>query len=89
MSLLALLDRERTIARPGFSRLALVHSRRPCRFIWQLARRIAFSVFNNPLQRVIGVKESLKGQDWDNTTVVWIFSIAIVFLGLSAAVFGK
>jgi len=48
----------------------------------------AFSVFNLPLTRQIGVTASAP-RDWSLTTVTWIFSLAIVFLGLSAAVFGK
>jgi MFS family permease len=37
---------------------------------------------------VIGVDRHAP-DDWELTTLGWIFSIAIVFLGLSAAVFGK
>jgi MFS family permease len=48
----------------------------------------AFNVFNEPLTRVIGIKQPAPG-DWKLATVGWIFSLAIVFLGLSAAVFGK
>ncbi len=48
----------------------------------------AFSVFNNPLTEVLGVTESLP-DDWQEKQVVRIFSIAIVFLGLSAMTFGK
>ncbi|HEV2968652.1 MAG TPA: OFA family MFS transporter [Pirellulales bacterium] len=87
MSALAFLDRQRTIARPGFSRWLVP----PAALSIHLAigQAYAFSVFNTPLTQIIGVKQSVKGQDWDPTTVGWIFSIAIVFLGLSAAVFGK
>ncbi len=48
----------------------------------------AFSVFNLPLSRIIGVTESAP-EDWQLTTIGWIFSTAIVFLGLSAAIFGS
>lgn len=48
----------------------------------------AFSVFNNPLTRLIGVTEATPN-DWSEGQVVRIFSIAIVFLGLSAMTFGK
>lgn len=48
----------------------------------------AFSVFNNPLTRILGITESAAG-DWTDGQVVRIFSIAIVFLGLSAMTFGK
>lgn len=48
----------------------------------------SFSVFNLPLSKVVGVTQSAP-DDWPLTTIGWIFSIAIVFLGLSAAMFGK
>ena len=48
----------------------------------------AFSVFNLPLTRIIGITESAS-EDWRLTTIGWIFSTAIVFLGLSAAIFGS
>jgi MFS family permease len=51
-------------------------------------RPYAFSVFNLPLTKVIGITES-SPPDWKLTGLGWIFSIAIVFLGLSAAVFDK
>lgn len=48
----------------------------------------AFSVFNLPLTRIIGITEATPA-DWKLTTVGWIFSIAIVVLGLSAFLAGK
>jgi len=48
----------------------------------------AFSVFNLPLSRLIGGSEPAAG-DWKLTTIGWIFSVAIVFLGLSAFTFGR
>jgi MFS family permease len=48
----------------------------------------AFSVFNLPLSRLIGGNESAPG-DWKLSTIGWVFSVAIVFLGLSAALFGR
>ncbi len=47
----------------------------------------AFSVFKIPLSRLIGGAQSTPG-DWSLTTLAWIFSVAIVVLGLSAAIFG-
>jgi MFS family permease len=44
----------------------------------------AFSVFNEPLTRVLGIGAS-SPDDWKLTDVGWIYSLAIVFLGLSAA----
>jgi len=48
----------------------------------------AYSVFNVPLSRVIGVSESV-AQDWKISSIGWIFSIALFCLGASAALFGK
>jgi len=48
----------------------------------------AWSVFNPPLTRQLGVVASA-AEDWSLGGVVWIFSVAIVFLGLSAAFAGK
>ena len=48
----------------------------------------AWSVFNPPLTRELGVVASSAG-DWSLSSVVWIFSVAIVVLGLTAAVGGK
>jgi MFS family permease len=53
-----------------------------------IGQAYAFSVFNNPLTRVIGITQSAS-DDWPLTTLGWIFSLAIVFLGLSAAFGGK
>jgi MFS family permease len=48
----------------------------------------AFSVFKIPLTRTIGITGSVAG-DWTQPELAWIFSIAVAFLGLSAAVFGR
>lgn len=53
-----------------------------------IGQAYAFSVFNEPLTRVLGVSEAITG-DWKLTTIGWIYSLAIVFLGLSAAFAGK
>jgi MFS family permease len=53
-----------------------------------IGQAYAFSVFNGPLSKVIGVTESAP-EDWKLTTLGWIFSLAIVLLGLSAAFGGK
>lgn len=78
-------DRERSIAGDDFSRWLVP----PAALAIHLAigQAYAFSVFNLPLSRLIGGKDSAPG-DWKLSTIGWIFSIAIVFLGLSAAVFG-
>jgi MFS family permease len=47
----------------------------------------AFSVFNLPLTKALGITKSLP-DDWKLTQLGWIFSVAIAFLGISAAAFG-
>lgn len=80
------LDRAHTVAEPGRNRWLIP----PAAIAIHLAigQVYAFSVFNLPLSRVVGITESAP-EDWPLTTIGWIFSIAIVFLGLSAALFGK
>ena len=80
------LDRERTVAPPGFNRWLVP----PAALAIHLAigEAYAFSVFNLPLERLIGVGTSAP-DDWTRTEISWVFSIAIVFLGLSAATFGS
>jgi MFS family permease len=53
-----------------------------------IGQAYAFSVFNLPMSKLIGITKSAP-DDWKLTDLGWIFSIAIVFLGLSAAVFGR
>lgn len=48
----------------------------------------AWSMFNPPLVKQLGVVASA-ADDWQFSSVVWIFSTAIVFLGLAAAIGGK
>jgi len=84
--MLAFLDRERTIAGPGFSRWLVP----PAALSIHLAigQAYAFSVFNIPLETIIGITKPAP-DDWAKTTDFWVFSVAIVVLGLSAAIFGK
>src|SRR5882757_7357106 len=81
-----LLDRERTIAKPGFNRW-MVPPAALCIHLC-IGQAYAFSVFNLPMTKLIGISKSAP-DDWKLTDLGWIFSIAIVFLGLSAAVFGR
>ena len=86
MALLSFLDRERSVAHPGYSRWLVP----PAALAIHLAigQVYAFSVFKIPLTRVVGVTASAP-DDWTFPQLGWIFSIAIAFLGISAAVFGK
>src|SRR5471030_1522999 len=79
-------SKEATVAKPGFSRWMVPPAALAVHLC--IGQAYAFSVFNAPLTRVIGITESAPA-DWKLTTLGWIFSLAIVFLGLSAAVFGK
>jgi MFS family permease len=79
-------SKEATIAKPGFSRWMVPPAALAVHLC--IGQAYAFSVFNAPLTRVIGITES-SPDDWSLTTLGWIFSLAIVFLGLSAAFAGK
>ena len=79
-------SKEATIAKPGFSRWMVPPAALAVHLC--IGQAYAFSVFNAPLTRVIGITESAP-DDWSLTTLGWIFSLAIVFLGLSAAFAGK
>src|SRR3954462_11900864 len=52
-----------------------------------IGQAYAFSVFNLPMTKLIGITDSAP-DDWKLTELGWIFSIAIVFLGVAAAVTG-
>jgi MFS family permease len=86
MKKIPLLDRERAVARPGFSRW-MVPPAALCIHLC-IGQVYALSVFNLPMTRLIGVSTSARG-DWKLTQLGWIFSIAIFFLGASAAVLGR
>ena len=83
---MSFLARERTIAAPGYSRW-LIPPAALCIHLC-IGQAYAFSVFNLPLNKLIGIGKPAP-EDWPLTDLGWIFSIAIVFLGLSAAVFGR
>jgi MFS family permease len=80
------LSKERIIAAPGFNRWLIP----PCALATHLCigQAYAISVFNLPLTQQIGIAKSTP-EDWKLTELGWIFTIAIFFLGASAAVFGK
>lgn len=84
-SALAFLDRDRTVAPPGYNRWLVP----PAALAIHLAigQAYAFSVFNLPLSKSLGVTAAAPG-DWPLSTITWVFSAAIVMLGLSAALFG-
>ncbi|HJS90096.1 MAG TPA: OFA family MFS transporter [Steroidobacteraceae bacterium] len=86
MRLLSILDRDRTVAGPGFSRW-MVPPAALCIHLC-IGQAYAFSVFNLPMTRLLGIKDSAPG-DWRLTDLGWIFTLAIFFLGVSAAIFGR
>jgi MFS family permease len=83
---LSFLDRERSVAGPGYSRRLVP----PAALAIHLAigQAYALSVFNLPMSRLIGITKP-GPEDWPLTTTVWIFNVAFAVLGVSAALFGK
>src|SRR2546430_10528485 len=86
MALTGFLERDRTIAGPGFSRWLIPPAALAIHL--SIGQAYAFSVFNLPLSRLVGGSQSAP-TDWKLSTIGWVFSVAIVFLGLSAATFGR
>jgi MFS family permease len=85
VTVLSFLDRERIVAPPGYSRWLVPPAALAIHL--SIGQAYAFSVFNLPLSRLIGGTAPAPG-DWSLSTIGWIFSIAIVFLGVSAAIWG-
>src|SRR5512138_3914675 len=86
MTALSILDREHSIAGEHYSRWLVPPAALAIHL--SIGQAYAFSVFNLPLSHAIGIAQSAPG-DWKLSTIGWVFSIAIVFLGVSAAVFGR
>jgi MFS family permease len=82
----AFLDRERSIAPPGYSRWRVPPAALAIHL--SIGQAYAFSVFSLPLSKAIGLSAAAP-DDWKVSTIGWVFSTAIVFLGLSAALFGS
>ena len=81
-----LLARERIIAGPGFNRWLVPPASVAIHLC--IGSVYAWSIYNPALVKTEGVVTSAGG-DWSLSSVVWIFTVAIVFLGLSAAFAGK
>jgi len=79
-------DREQTVARPGFSRWLVPPAALAVHL--SIGQVYAFSVFKLPLTKVIGITKSAP-DDRTQPELAWIFSLAIFFLGVSAAAFGR
>jgi MFS family permease len=80
------LLKESIIAKPGFNRWLVPPASIAIHLC--IGSVYAWSVFNIPLSREFGVVGSAAG-DWDFSNIIWVFSIAIVFLGLAAAIAGR
>src|SRR5580692_6826513 len=78
--------RSSQIAGPGFSRWLVPPAALAIHLC--IGQAYAFSVFNLPMTKLIGVTTAAP-DDWTLTQLGWIFSIAILVLGLSAATFGR
>jgi MFS family permease len=87
MQLYSLLDRQRTVAPSGFNRWLIPPAALAVHLC--IGEIYGFSVFNVPLTRVVGIDRSIPGRDWTIPEVGWIYSIALIMLGLSAAVLGR
>jgi len=81
-----LLSKERIIAGPGFNRWLVPPASIAIHLC--IGSVYAWSIYNPALTRVFGVVTPA-ADDWTLGGVVWIFTVAIVSLGLSAAVAGK
>ncbi len=78
--------KESIIAKPGFNRWRVPPASVAIHLC--IGSVYAWSIFNPALTRVRGVVVSGPG-DWTLKQVVWIFTVAIVFLGISASFAGK
>src|ERR1700753_2354274 len=83
---MSFLDRDRIVAPLNYNRW-LVPPAALCVHLC-IGQAYAFSVFNLPMTKLLGITTSTP-DDWDLTDLGWIFSIAIVCLGLSAALGGR
>jgi MFS family permease len=83
---MSFLDRDKSIAHPGYSRWLVPPAALAIHLC--IGQVYSFSVFKIPLTQILGVNTSLPG-DWKQSQVAWIFSLAIVMLGVSAATFGE
>jgi MFS family permease len=82
----AFLMKENIVAGPGFNRWRVPPASIAIHLC--IGSVYAWSIFNPPLVRELGVAASAAG-DWSLSGVVWIFSVAIVCLGVAAAFGGK
>ena len=80
------LDRSRSVAPLDYNRWRVPPAALAIHL--SIGQAYAFSVFNLPLSRLLGGTAPTVG-DWSVSRIGWVFSAAIVALGLSAALFGR
>ena len=80
------LLKHRIVAEEGFNRWLIVPAALGIHLC--IGSVYAWSLFNPALIKRVGVVTSA-ADDWTLKSVVWVFTVAIVFLGLSAAIAGK
>ena len=68
------LDRQNTVAGPNFNRFMVPPAALAVHLC--IGQAYAFSTFNLPLTKLIGITQSVPG-DWNLKELGWIFSIAI------------
>ena len=85
-SIFSFLLKDKIIAPPGFNRWRVPPASIAIHLC--IGSVYAWSIFNPALTRELGVT-AYAANDWQLSTVVWIFSVAIVALGLAAALAGK
>jgi len=84
--MLDFLDREHSVAGPGYNRWLVPPAALAIHLC--IGQVYGFSVFKLPMTKLLGITHSTP-EDWTQTQLAVIFSIAIFFLGTSAAFFGK
>ncbi len=84
--MLSMLAKDRIVAQPGFNRWLIAPAALGIHLC--IGSVYAWSLFNPALIKRVGVVTSA-AEDWSLKSVVWVFTVAIVFLGLSAAIAGK
>jgi len=84
--MLDILSKKHIVAKEGFNRWLIAPAALGIHLC--IGSVYAWSLFNPALIKRLGVVTSA-ADDWTLKSVVWIFTVAIVFLGLSAAVGGK
>ena len=81
-----IFSKQRITAKPGFNRWLIVPAALGIHLC--IGSVYAWSIFNPALVKRLGVVGSA-ADDWSLKSVVWIFTVSIVCLGLAAAIAGR